>query len=466
MIPCFAVYWSLPAKCRWCVLLFFSYSFFVFYNVESAAVLACVTLLSWVGGAVIGRIKSDSKYRKLVFLLSIIACVAVLFIFKYLNFSISIISSVCKAELSPVHLLLPVGVSFYTFQAIGYIADIYHERQSPEKHFGYYAVYMSYFPKLISGPIERAEVFIPQIKSGSSFNEKTALHGAKIFLVGSFKKFVVAEQTAVWVNMVFTDIQSYRGLSLVLASFLFTVQIYCDFSGYSEMAIGMSELLGIKLTVNFRSPYLSASLKEFWSRWHISLSQWLRDYIYFPLGGNRVSSLRHKLNLLITFLVSGLWHGASFTFIFWGFLHGIAQVLETVIRSKKRANEGSMIRRIPRSIICFIFVSLAWIPFRASSIYDAFYCVVHMFDGIFSPISYISDAYRALGLTKGIISLTAVEIFLVAVLDIVGYKCGDAVSEIEKTPKILQWMFFVVLVCATIIVAPINAGSSFIYEQF
>lgn len=246
-----------------------------------------------------------------------------LFLFKYFDFSLKIISEICDSISIPIQpmtlrLILPVGISFYTFQTLSYIIDVYKSKVPAEHHFGQYAVFISFFPQLVAGPIERTGSLLHQIKEKHTFCYEKATYGLKIMAWGYFKKCVIADTCGTYVDVIYNDIMQYSGFALIGATFLFAIQIYCDFSGYSDIAKGTAKLLDIDLMDNFKSPYLSENIKEFWGRWHISLSTWFRDYVYIPLGGNRVSTIKTDCNLFITFLVSGLWHGANYTYIIWG----------------------------------------------------------------------------------------------------------------------------------------------------
>lgn len=294
-----------------------------------------MTVISYSAGLILEKC-NNPKYKKKILIGSIIGCLLVLFFFKYFNFTSRTISAVLSKfaiQLQPItlNLLLPVGISFYTFQVISYIIDVYKKNIKAESNFGIYATFVSFFPQLVAGPIERTSNLLPQIKKQHKFDEELALSGAKLMLWGYFKKLVIADNVAQYVDLVYENLANYKGFDLLLATFFFTIQIYCDFSGYSDIAIGTARLFGINLTINFKSPYLSSSIKEFWSRWHISLSTWFRDYIYIPLGGNRCSKVKQIFNLLVTFLVSGLWHGANWTFVIWGGIHGLAQVIENIL---------------------------------------------------------------------------------------------------------------------------------------
>jgi D-alanyl-lipoteichoic acid acyltransferase DltB (MBOAT superfamily) len=271
-------------------------------------------------------------------------------------------------------IVLPIGISFYTLQSIGYLIDVYLEKRSPEKHFGFFSVFISYFPLLIAGPIERSENLIPQFGKKNPFLFSNISHGVKFIIWGFFLKLVVADRAAIYVNPVFDNISRHSGMTFIAAAILFSFQIYCDFAGYSYIAIGSSRLLGFNLTMNFNRPYFSHSIHEFWKRWHISLSTWLGDYIYAPLSIH----FRHYkifgilISIFITFLISGLWHGSNWTFLFWGMLHGLYLISEAAFFKKRRRN-------LLNISITFLQVSFAWIFFRANSVDDAFFIINRIF---------------------------------------------------------------------------------------
>ena len=318
----FLLYWILPHKYRWIVLLVASYYFYMCWNVEYVFLILFTTVVSYVA-AIFMEKANGKKERKTLLLFTAAASLWILFIFKYLNFVLESIRGMSgllgiNVSLWTVQILLPVGISFYTFQTLSYVIDVYRGKIKAERHFGYYASFISFFPQLVAGPIERTENLLPQIKEEHCFDSEKMKYGLKLMAFGFFKKLVIADGVSVYVDRIYNDLGSYQGFSLIAATVFFAIQIYCDFSGYSDIAIGTAELFGIRLMKNFDSPYFSCSIKEFWSRWHISLSSWFRDYVYIPLGGNRCGKLRHSFNLLVTFLVSGLWHGANWTFLAWG----------------------------------------------------------------------------------------------------------------------------------------------------
>lgn len=297
----FILYWALPHKFRWVLLLASSYYFYMSWNPNYVVLIAGTTFLSYIAGLLVEKYE-DKRKKKLVVIGIIIICLGILFIFKYLNFAMESFCSFfhfCGLELHPVtfNLILPVGISFYTFQTLSYVIDVYQGKIKAERHLGYYAAFISFFPQLVAGPIERTQNLLPQIKEIHFFDEKLAVAGLKQMLWGYFKKIVVADTVAVYVNTVYGTLHNYTGFPLMLAVFFFTIQIYCDFSGYSDIAIGTAKLMGIQLMRNFYCPYFAVSVKEFWKRWHISLSTWFRDYVYIPLGGNRCSKNRQRVNL-------------------------------------------------------------------------------------------------------------------------------------------------------------------------
>ena len=289
--------------------------------------------------------------------------------------------------------MLPVGISFYTFQTLSYVIDVYRGEVKACRHFGKYATFISFFPQLVAGPIERTRNLLPQIEGEHTFHTEKGIRGAKMIAWGFFKKIAIADTVAIYVDTVYNAAESFTGFPLLLATVLFTFQIYCDFSGYSDIAVGTAGLLDIDLMINFKSPYFSASIREFWSRWHISLSTWFRDYVYIPLGGNRRGPWRTRWNLLVTFLVSGLWHGADWTYVLWGGIHGLGQILEREWNRMFRIDPN---KKTWLKMGCtFLFVSVTWIFFRANTISDASYILTHLFDGITNPKAYLTDGYHA-----------------------------------------------------------------------
>lgn len=313
----FLLYWILPHKFRWMLLLVSSYFFYMTWNTKYVVLISTTTVVSYLCAILIEKTEKV-VFKRLSFIGAVVISLGILYFFKYYNFSMDLLERFISLNAPRYSFLLPVGISFYTFQTLSYVIDVYNGKVAAEKNIGIYATFVSFFPQLVAGPIERTSNLMPQIKSEKRFDYDSAKYGMRLILWGLFKKMVIADNLALWVDQVYGDVISYEGCSLALAAFFFSIQIYCDFSGYSDIARGSAKLLNIELMDNFKSPYFSASIREFWSRWHISLSTWFRDYVYIPLGGNRVSKGRNILNYLATFLISGLWHGANLTFVVWG----------------------------------------------------------------------------------------------------------------------------------------------------
>ncbi|MES2826841.1 MAG: MBOAT family O-acyltransferase [Bacteroidota bacterium] len=323
------------------------------------------------------------KKKQMLLLLSIVTNLGLLFYFKYFNFFIGSINSASSLMnipffLNSAKILLPVGISFYTFQSIAYTVEVFRGVIKAERNFARFALFVSFFPQLVAGPINRPQVLMPQLRNLEPLQAENFIKGGRLILWGLFKKIVVADRLAFFVNIVYNSPESYHGMATILATIFFAFQIYCDFSGYSDIAIGVAKTMGVDLMKNFNKPYYSHSIKEFWSKWHISLSTWFRDYLYIPLGGNKVSVGKWIFNLFITFLVSGIWHGASFNFIIWGAIHGILIVLES-LNSKYKFIPFKLPSAISM-VWTFTIVCFAWIFFRANTVQDSFTIIRNIFD--------------------------------------------------------------------------------------
>lgn len=366
-------------------LLLASYFFYMNWKPIYAVLILTSTVLTYVCGLLLEKYAPNKKKQKGFLITSLILNFGILFVFKYFNFiNESVFSALSCVGLRwtvpNLDILLPVGISFYTFQAVGYSIDVYRGTIKAERNFLTYALFVSFFPQLVAGPIERAKNLLPQFHEEHKFNPDDVIEGFKLMLWGYFMKLCIADAISGYVNAVFRNVANHNGASMLLATIYFTFQVYCDFAGYSQIAIGAARVMGYRLMQNFRQPYLSSSIKEFWRRWHISLSSWFMDYLYIPMGGNRVKYGRHLLNLMITFLISGLWHGANWTFVLWGALHGSYLILENVIRKYLyNPKNGPIYTKLFSIVICFTFVSFAWIFFRADTVSDAFTIVRSIF---------------------------------------------------------------------------------------
>ena len=458
----------LKDRYRYILLLIASYFFYMCSGPKYGLLIFSITLITYLSAIIIDQ-SEDKKKKKAVLSAAILICMGVLFFFKYLNFfstSVSSLITLLGIDQDPVILdiVLPVGISFYTFQTMSYVIDVYKGETKAEHHFGKYAAFVSFFPQLVAGPIERSSNLLPQIGCNHKFDYDKAMKGVKLMLWGYYKKLVIADVLSEYVQKVFDNPSNFSGFALVVATFFFTLQIYCDFSGYSDIAIGTAKLFDINLMTNFKSPYFSQSIREFWSRWHISLSTWFRDYVYIPLGGNRVSKLRHYINLMITFLISGLWHGANWTFIAWGGIHGLAQVIEDAVIGKKKSKNIAL--RIIRTLFVFIFCAFAWVFFVSHSISDAFYVIFNSFNGITSPASYIVNGFSSLGLGTDMLILTGILILIMAVYDFIAVRKDDFTSWITSKNKTLQWICYVVIALIIVFFSKKGVAAEFIYFQF
>lgn len=372
-----SVYYILPVKMRWVLLLAGSMLFYMSADWRMSFLIIGSIAASYYAGVKIENAEEEKK-KKIWLRGSVFLLVLVLFLFKYFDFFTECISGVLSIfgmenDALTLRLIIPLGISYYTFKMLSYLADIYSGKIMAEKHIGYYALYILFFPQILCGPIERAEHFLPQLRTGCKFKEALFTEGMKNMLAGLFKKVVIADRLITYVGSVFEAPLEYPALASVFAVFFYAIQIYCDFSGYSDMAIGMAKMFGLRTRENFDYPYFSKDIKEFWKRWHISLSSWLRDYVYIPLGGNRKGKLKTKWNLLVTFLVSGLWHGSSLNFIVWGGIHGIWSAL-----AKPAKEQGAKWKGYLQTLVTFCGVSFAWIFFRAPDLKTAFMMIKHI----------------------------------------------------------------------------------------
>jgi len=377
------LYYLCPHRFRWALLLAASYFFYMSWRAEYIFLIIASTVLDYTVALRLERSESP-RNRKAWLGLSLSGNLGLLFFFKYFNFFNDSVATTFEAlgmsyAIPAANVLLPVGISFYTFQTLSYTIEVYRGNKKAERHIGKFALYVAFFPQLVAGPIERATALLPQFFERKDFEYTRVTDGMKLMVWGFFKKVVIADRLATMVDPVYNDLSAHSGPAIALATVFFAYQIYCDFSGYSDIAIGAAQVLGFKLMTNFRQPYFSRSIPEFWRRWHISLSTWFRDYVYIPLGGNRVSLFRLYVNVAIVFVVSGLWHGANWTFLAWGGLHALYMVVSlSTATTRSRIISAVKFDRVPfvhsaaQWAITFTLVCIAWIFFRAQSIEDAF----------------------------------------------------------------------------------------------
>lgn len=386
----FVLYWLIPAKWnqwRKVFLVVASYLLYMNWKPAFALVLLGVTLITYWGGQIFDseRVKNErlkaSKRKCLVWLFALLGLLPLL-VFKYYNFiNTSLTDGLAaiglKFSMPGLNWAVPVGISFFTFQAVGYMLDVYHQRVKAERNLLDYILFVSFFPQVMSGPISKADELLPQIKSAHKFDYEQGKQGLKYLLWGMFIKLVIADRLGLIVNNIYGEYYRYDGIVCFVASISYTVQIYCDFAGYSLMAVGIARTLGFKLIDNFRRPYFATSITDFWKRWHISLTRWLTQQVYIPLGGSRCSKARTYWNIFVTFLVSGIWHGANWTFIVWGCMHGVLQIIEKALGWQKYEGKSRVVKAV-RIIVTFLLVNFAWVFFRMPSIGEAWGVLVRM----------------------------------------------------------------------------------------
>lgn len=426
-----------------------------------ALVLLGITLVTYWGGQILqvrdegATAQSSTKRKRLIWLFALLSLLPLL-VFKYYNFvneSIwQLLSSVgLRYELPGLNWAIPVGISFFTFQAVGYLFDVYYQRIKAENSIVDYTLFVCFFPQIFSGPISKASELLPQIKTERKFDYQQGVQGLKFLLWGMFLKLVLADRLGLYVDKVVADYGMYKGGTCLLSAIFYSLQIYGDFAGYSLMAVGVAKTLGFDLINNFSRPYFSTSITDFWRRWHISLSRWLKDYVYIPLGGSRCSKIRNYWNIFVTFLVSGIWHGANWTFIVWGLIHGFAQIIEKALGLNNKKSTGFV--RLIRIVATFILVTLVWVFFRMPTLGDAIQFIGHGITDISVP---------------EVLSVTNFAIYVMAIA-LVAFK--ETREEFFPTKlrfldqKYVRWAEYVVIFCLILLCGALDSGS-FIYGSF
>ena len=463
----YLTFYFTPDRYRWLVLLCASYGFYATLNAPYLLVaLFMVTCLSYSCGLRIAEYQ-DETFRKRWLWIGVAGCLATLAIFKYLPLQgrepfgvLGLSGALSKAVIS-------IGVSYYTFQAISYQVDVYLEIEEPEKHFGLYALYLAFFPKLLQGPIERAGDLLPQLKQPYQFDHDKMRSGMLLFSWGLFKKVVIADRLSLMVNAVYNDVHSFTGISLILATYLYAMQIYFDFSGYTDMALGTARMFNINLTQNFNSPYAARSIADFWRKWHISFSNWILDYIFKPLQmrWREAKTWGTASALIVTFLVSGLWHGASWGFIVWGLLHGLYLAMAIFCKpfqkkiQKKLHLEKTLLLKVWQTAVTFNLVCFAWIFFRANTFADALYVVTHLFSGVDGQIMSVV-------ITSGKISLAILAMaLLVFNLVNLAMKYTDIPNTFYAKPMWFRWPVYYGSVTMSLL-CNVDVDTYFIYFKF
>ena len=478
------IYFVVPKKARYIWLLLASYVFYLSWNVKYVVFLLLSTVTTYFAAVAIEKWKNYRGRVRIITVLCLVLNMGFLFLFKYLDFALEGIGKVFGIFVEKpdflANLLLPLGISFYTFQVIGYLVDVYRGEIEAERNIARYALFVSYFPRIVQGPIERSKTFFPQIQNlpmVNIYNGANIRDGVVTMLYGYFMKMIVADRAAIFVDRVFNyeTYSEYKGFVVLVAAVLFSVQIYCDFAGYTYIAIGASKLFGIQLTDNFNAPYLALSIKDFWDRWHISLTSWFRDYLYFPLGGNRKGKLRKYLNIMIVFLVSGLWHGAGWNFVAWGGFHGLARVLGEATKELRErvakalgADRKVWSYRLGQGIYTFALVTVLWVFFRAGSIHQAFELLENMISD-FNPWVLTDGTLLKLGLDGKDFNVLLCGILIVFAVDYLKTKKGSVLAMFANQGFVFQWLtVFVAIWCILFfgIYGQNYDATTFIYFQY
>ena len=470
------LYYLIPLKKRYIFIVFASYIFYMFWNIGNIVILLYVTLITYIAGRLLELFNSN-KQRKLVCILAGILCFVILFMYKYYDF---VVKNLCfllqkfglQISYSPINLILPVGISFFIFQAFGYVLDVYNKKISAEKNLLKYAAFVSFFPNLLSGPIERASNLLRQISRGAQGNLEQIKKGLLQIAWGLYLKIVLSNNIAPIVNLVYDNFTAYRGIEIVIATILFGIQIYCDFAGYSYMAIGCANILGFSLRDNFQEPYFSGNIAEFWRRWLISLTSWFRDYIYIPLGGNRKGKLRKYINTFIVFLISGLWHGASWSYVFWGGLNGCYIIIEDFVYSKLNKIRGSRKKNgllfLLSCLLTFIFVDYAWMFFRADSFRQGIDMTKMILFKMQAEYLFNGTVISELGGGKKLLVIF-LGVLILVVVDYLQYNNFDIVRKIFSCHVVIRWGIYLGLLFVIIVFGIYGYSyeqTQFIYFQF
>lgn len=468
-LPIVVIFYNLLGKkFKNIFLLLASLSFYSFWNVKYTFLMLFSIFITYITGIYIEKNRGQIKKMKLAVFFCFFINLGILFVFKYFNFFADLLNNFSGKNFNiAIDVLLPVGISFYTFQALGYTIDVYRKDIRAEENFIDYALFVSFFPQLVAGPIERSVNLLPQIKNPKKFSYDNLVRGLILFFYGMFLKLVIADRAAILVNEVFGNYKNFSREILIISGILFTLQIYCDFYSYSIMAKGSAKILGIDLMDNFKEPLLSKSITEFWRRWHISLSTWFKDYLYIPLGGNRRGKVRKYFNLILVFLVSGLWHGADLSFVLWGLIHGIFNVLENIFGINKKSRRKNILLDSFRRILTFIIVVFAFIYFRAENIHHGNEYLLAIINNPRS-INLMEDLSKTSFGISNIYPLLF-GIIILFVFDILKYNKINLLEKVLKVILPIRWLIYLAFIFAIIIFGvygPEFSESAFIYFQF
>ena len=477
------VYFIIPRKIRYIWLLVASYYFYMCWNAEYALLIGISTLITYISGLFLWKLKK-TWLRKMVVALSFISNLAILVFYKYFDFileNINVVLSKVDGQLvsNPFDIILPVGISFYTFQALSYTMDVYRGDVEAEKNPLRYGLFVSFFPQLVAGPIERSKNLLNQVKKIEEiklWNYNRVANGLVQMIWGLFQKMVIADRISIFVDSVYNNLHAVGTTETIFAAIGFSIQIYCDFAAYSTIAIGAARVMGFELMENFDTPYFAKSIKEFWRRWHISLSSWFRDYLYIPMGGNRKGKCRKYLNLMVTFLVSGLWHGASWNYVIWGGLHGVYQVLSEIfapirkkINSILKVNEGVFSYKFGQILFTFSLTTLTWVFFRAKTLDEAIYFFERMFTR-WNPWVFFNEGLYAFGLDRVEVNILFAALCIMFFVELMKYLKNKHISDFILEQNLwFRWIVIIGLIVSILVYGEYGVtfdSNQFIYFQF
>lgn len=477
------IYFIIPRKIRYIWLLVASYYFYMCWNTKYALLIGISTLITYTSGLIIGKCQKG-WFKKLVVALSFVSNLGILVFYKYFDFileNINVVLGKCNMQLvsNPFDIILPVGISFYTFQALSYTVDVYRKEVEPEKNPLKYALFVSFFPQLVAGPIERSKNLLNQMKNIENikvWNYDRVANGFILMVFGMFQKMVIADRVSVFVDAVYNNLHAVGTMETVFAAVGFSIQIYCDFAAYSTIAIGAAKVMGFELMENFDTPYFAASIKEFWRRWHISLSSWFKDYLYIPLGGNRKGKIRKYFNLMVTFFVSGLWHGASWNYVVWGGLHGIYQVFGEILAPVRKklvkvfkVNDGVFSYKLGQILFTFSLTSLTWVFFRAETIREALYFFKRMFT-VWNPWVFFNEGLYEYGLDRVEVNILFAALIVLLLAELLKYFKKKRISEFLMEQNLwFRWIVVIGMIVACVVYGEYGISfdsNQFIYFQF
>ncbi len=477
------VYFIIPKKIRYIWLLIASYYFYMCWNAQYALLIGVSTIITYLSGIFLWKLNSV-PLKKLVVAISFLSNLGILIFYKYFDFildNINVVLNKMNVQIldNPFDILLPVGISFYTFQALSYTVDVYRKDVEAEKNPLKYALFVSFFPQLVAGPIERSKNLLNQIKNIENikvWNYDRVAKGVVLMIWGLFQKMVIADRISIFVDAVYEKLYVVGSIETIFAAIGFSIQIYCDFAAYSTIAIGAAKVMGFEIMENFDTPYFATSIKDFWRRWHISLSSWFRDYLYIPMGGNRKGKIRKYFNLMVTFLVSGLWHGASWNYVIWGGLHGFYQIIGEVLSPVRKkivkvchVNESVFSYKFGQILFTFSLTTLTWVFFRAETLKEALYFFERMFTR-WNPWVFFNEGLYKFGLDRVEVNILFVALMVMFLVEILKYLKNKVISDFIMEQNLwFRWLAVIGMVVAILVYGQYGIAfdsNQFIYFQF